>query len=269
MVDFSNIWQRFKYYNDLSAKEVLVLNYLPLVHLITRRVASSLPSFVDREDLESAGTLGLLNAIERYDPDRGISFESYAKLRIHGMIIDELRAIDWMPRSLRRKVKKVGKAHDRLEHKLGRRVTDQDIAEELHIPVKDIHLLSAESEKAVQVSLEDCVVRDKNGKALCLLDKIEDNSTPNPVEKLEEEEMHVMIQNEIESLSKDERLIIILYYYERMTLKEIGYIMNLSESRISQIHSKILSKFRNSFDAREARDCNVNYRSSTVEKIGV
>jgi RNA polymerase sigma factor for flagellar operon FliA len=269
MVNFAHIWERYKHENDLSAKEALVLHYLPMVRFIAKHIATSLPPFVDREDLVSVGTLGLLNALERYDPARGISFETYAKLRIHGIIIDELRAMDWMPRSLRRRVKSVEKAHTRLEHRYGRRISDRELAEEMDIPVEDVEYLTAESERAIPVYLEECVLQDGEGKMLSLIDRLEDTSSVNPIARLEEEEMCRALEEEIEYLSENEKMIILLYYYEELTLREIGYILNLSESRISQIHSKILKKLKNKLDAVENQSFGETHSKDDAQKVGV
>jgi RNA polymerase sigma factor for flagellar operon FliA len=237
-------WKKYLESNDQKAKEELVLHYLPLVKYVAGRIAISLPPSVSMDDLVSEGIIGLLNALERFDPTRGVVFETYARSRVFGSIMDQLRSLDWLPRSLRQKAKRLEETYYRLENKLGRNISEEEIAEEMQIPVKDVGLLMSEVVSMSVYSLEGAVQNNDGNKNICLMDTIENKNYKDPLITMEEKQIHAFLKESIKNLPKQERLVIILYYFEKLTLKEIGTLLSLSESRISQIHSKAILKLK-------------------------
>lgn len=231
--DIQELWTAYQESRDPLIREELVLQYLSLVHLIAGRVAISLPAYADRDDLISSGFFGLLDAIERYDPVRGNKFETYAGVRIRGAILDSLRAKDWLPVSLRQKIRKYEKTVSQLEGALGRAATDQEVAKELGITVQELDILVNQMNVATIVPLETYV---KNETPQVEVDT--------PSEYLEAKEVQESLAQAIEKLPEKEKLVVSLYYYEEMTLKEISLILKLSEARISQLHTKAVFRLR-------------------------
>ena len=237
-------WQRFIKEDSEAARNSLASYYLPLVKYVAGRIAMNLPPTILMEDLVSEGILGLMDALDRFDPDRGVVFETYARSRIYGSIMDQLRSLDWFPRSLRQKAKRVEAAWSRLESRCGREITRDELAEEVNLPVKEVSSLLSNVISISFCSLNSEVNRGEGNKAVSLLEKIEDPTAANPLETVELGETFANLSDAIKLLPDQERLIIMLYYYERLTLKEIGTLLNLSESRISQIHSRAVSRLR-------------------------
>lgn len=231
--DIELLWNAYQKDRTPEIREVLVENYLSLVHIIAGRIAISLPSHVDRDDLISSGFFGLLDAIERYDPSRGNKFETYAGVRIRGSILDYLRAKDWAPVSLRQKIRKYEQAVSRLEGKLGRAATDQEIAGELEISSEELSSLLGRLNIATVVPLEEYA-------------KVEPlvSGIAGPAENVEVREVQESLAEAIEKLPEKEKIVISLYYYEELTLKEISLILKLSEARISQLHTKAVFRLR-------------------------
>ncbi|MGL6015417.1 MAG: FliA/WhiG family RNA polymerase sigma factor [Selenomonadaceae bacterium] len=231
--DIELLWNAYQKDRTPEIREALVENYLSLVHIIAGRIAISLPSHVDRDDLISSGFFGLLDAIERYDPSRGNKFETYAGVRIRGSILDYLRAKDWAPVSLRQKIRKYEQAVSRLEGKLGRAATDQEIAAELEISSEELGSLLGRLNIATVVPLEEYA-------------KVEPlvSGIAGPAEDVEAREVQASLAEAIERLPEKEKIVISLYYYEELTLKEISLILKLSEARISQLHTKAVFRLR-------------------------
>ena len=215
--------------------------YLGLVHYVVNKLFKQMPSNVDREDLVNIGVLGLSEALDRYNPYYGIKFETYAIPRIRGAIIDELRKQDWIPRSLRSKSNKIKKVVDELEQACRGEVSDKVIAGHLGISVDEYQHWQAQLNSTSMISLDK---PNPNYDDHNLYEAIEDTSSSNPLENIEEKEMHALLGKLIKKLPEKPRLAIQLYYYEHLTFKEIGKILNVSESRISQIHSETMEKLK-------------------------
>ncbi|MGI5901203.1 MAG: FliA/WhiG family RNA polymerase sigma factor [Desulfitobacteriia bacterium] len=220
--------------------------YLPLVKRIANRLAISLPPHIDEEDLLSYGILGLLDALQKFDPSRGVKFESYATLRVRGAMIDGLRTMDWVPHSARQKVKQVQQGFSYLESILGRSPTLEEVAEHLEISLEELDTLLLQSQYMILVSLEDVNSQDAHEGDFSALDFIVDEEAQESFQQIEKEEQKEILTKAIEKLGDNEKMVIALYYREELTLKEIAAIMKLSESRISQIHSQAILRLRGS-----------------------
>lgn len=221
-------------------KEKLVMDYLPLVkYVVDRLPVASLPQ-VSREDLISSGVIGLLKALESFDPSRGVKFKTYAIPRIRGAIMDELRRLDWVPRSLRKKAGLLEEAYFSLEKKLGRTPTDKELSRELNISQEDLYKLYTRVNYFSRISLNS----ETQEEGRSLMEKVASPDAQDPVEILKREEVRKILKKVLEELPPRERTVIILYYYEELTLREIGHILGISESRVSQIHGKVILKLR-------------------------
>jgi RNA polymerase sigma factor for flagellar operon FliA len=208
-------------------------------------MASGLPSHVEEGDLISYGLIGLIGSIERYDLDRDIKFETYAVARIRGAIIDELRSLDWVPRSVRAKARDVEKAHSQLENKLGRAPNEEEMADKLGVSVEDFRTTLLEIANSSVLALDDLwTVSDPDGGQVSLLDTIRDPNAVDPEEAIDTVELKDRLADAIESLPDRERLVIALYYYEALTLREIGDVLGVTESRVSQLHTKAVLGMR-------------------------
>ena len=244
-VELKDLWRRCKEDGDERARERLVVAYSPLVKYVAGRMASGLPSHVEEGDLISYGLIGLIGSIERYDLDREIKFETYAVARIRGAIIDELRSLDWVPRSVRAKARDVEKAHSQLENKLGRAPNEEEMADKLGVSVDDFRTTLLEIANSSVLALDDLwTVSDPDGGQVSLLDTIRDPNAIDPEEAIDTVELKDRLANAIESLPDRERLVIALYYYEALTLREIGDVLGVTESRVSQLHTKAVLGMR-------------------------
>lgn len=227
---------------DPHQKEDLVLRFAPLIKLIVNRIALRLPPHVDTEDLVNSGVIGLMDATEKYDPTRGTSFKTYAEFRIRGAILDELRTLDWFPRSIRQKVNRLESAYAELERQLGRAATDEEVAEALHVDLEEFYEILAQASAVSLVSLYD-MGREDSGEERSLLECI-GNGEKDPAGALETQEVYETVGKAIERLPEKERIVISLYYHDELTMKEIGKGLNLTESRVSQIHTKAILRLR-------------------------
>ena len=244
-VELKDLWRRCKEDGDERARERLVVAYSPLVKYVAGRMASGLPSHVEEGDLISYGLIGLIGSIERYDLDRDIKFETYAVARIRGAIIDELRSLDWVPRSVRAKARDVEKAHSQLENKLGRAPNEEEMADKLGVSVDDFRTTLLEIANSSVLALDDLwTVSDPDGGQVSLLDTIRDPNAIDPEEAIDTVELKDRLADAIESLPDRERLVIALYYYETLTLREIGDVLGVTESRVSQLHTKAVLGMR-------------------------
>ena len=226
---------------DAHQKEDLILRFAPLIKLIVNRIALRLPPHVDSEDLVDSGVIGLIDAIEKYDPTRGTSFKTYAEFRIRGAILDELRTLDWFPRSIRQKVNRLENAYADLERRLGRAATDEEVAAALNIDLEEFYEILAQASAVSFVSLYDSGREEGEERSFleCLAGGAED-----PALALESHEVYETVGRAIERLAEKERMVISLYYYDELTMKEIGKVLNLTESRVSQIHTKAVLRLR-------------------------
>ncbi len=242
--DISALWAEFKDTGDGDARETLILNYSPLVKYVAGRLSSSLPQTIDTADLISYGIFGLIDAIEKYDPERGIKFETYAIARIKGAIIDELRAMDWVPRSVRARAREVEQAYVRLEGSLKRVPTDTEVAKEMGISGRELQGIFTKLSYTSVVSFEELWVGGDRDDRSNVMSTIEDETAEDPVALFESEEVKDILASAIERLPERERIVIALYYYEGLTLKEIGQVLGVTESRISQLHTKAVLRLR-------------------------
>jgi len=223
-------------------RQELIVKYTPLIKYIANRIAIRLPSHIDIEDIVNTGVLGLMDAIEKFDPTRGVKFETYAEFRIKGAILDELRALDWVPRSVRKIATWLDTANASLEKKLGRPAYDEELAEAMDIEVEKLHELLSRAGGISLLSLE--MVINKNDGKRPLMDFLAAKDDQNPVESMKLEEMRDIVADCIELLPEKEKLVISLYYYDELTMKEIGSVLKLTESRVSQIHTKAVMRLR-------------------------
>lgn len=236
------LWQEYKATGKEKIREKLIVKYAPFVKYVAGKIFVNLPSNIEFDDLVSYGILGLIDAIEKFDIDRNIKFKTYAKTRIRGAIFDELRVLDWTPRSIRQKARKLEKAYAKLESKLGRAARDEEVAEYLGISVHELHNLFNETKKSLLLSLDELFYDDEEGASR--LDFVEDKKSDNPQSKIEQSEIRDILAESINRLSERERLVVTLYYYEDLTSKEIGRILGVSDSRISQLHTKAILRLR-------------------------
>lgn len=226
-----------------SERDELIVSHLPLVKYLVGRIASQLPPHLDREDLMSAAVIGLITAAERFDPSRGIKFKTFAEQRIRGTIMDELRSQDWLTRSLREKFKRVEREFSSLEQKLGRNPASEEVAAALGMELDDYFRLLEEIHLLSFVSLDESW-EDEDGSPFGLLDVLADTNGENPQNQLMARQMVECLAEAIDTLPEKERIVITLYYYEELNLKEIGEVLTLTESRISQIHSQAILRLR-------------------------
>jgi RNA polymerase sigma factor for flagellar operon FliA len=244
-VELRDLWHRFKDLGDRSARERLVVAYSPLVKYVAGRLGAGLPAHVDEADLISYGMLGLLGAIERFEPEREIKFETYAVTRIRGAIIDELRTLDWVPRSIRTRARQIEEANSFLEGQLGRVPTEEELAERLEVDVEDLRQSLLDISQSSVLALDELwTVSDSSGDQVSLLDTIEDPNATDPQAELDTTEVRDRLAEAIESLPERERLVIALYYYENLTLREIGEVLGVTESRVSQVHTKAVLRLK-------------------------
>lgn len=242
--ELTNLWQSFHRTREPEIRETLIQNYLYLVRYVAGKMAMSVPPSVEIDDLVSAGVVGLIDAIGKYDPGRDTKFETYAVSRIRGAIVDDLRSLDWVPRSVRRKARMVEEAYSQLENELGRAASDDEISRKLNMSVHDFRTTVEEIVSAGLLSLDDFVGNQDGERTTRIIDLVCSKDGISPSAPLEAEEMKEILANAIMNLPDKERTVVALYYYEDMTLKEIGRTLGVSESRISQIHTKAMLRLR-------------------------
>ncbi|MCX7904264.1 MAG: FliA/WhiG family RNA polymerase sigma factor [Caloramator sp.] len=232
-----------KCYKQFDEREEMILRYLPYVKYIASRLVSGKPPGVEFEDLVSYGIIGLIDAIEKFDPTKGIKFETYATLRIKGAIIDELRKISWIPKSAVTKLSLLNQAREELESSLNREPTDKELADKLSISEEELKTIESYVNYVSLVSLEEIFFKSDE-EDMQVKDFVEDTNSPHPEIIIEKEERFKILQEAISMLPEKDKLILNLYYYEKLTLKEIGRILEISESRVSQLHSRAIIRLR-------------------------
>jgi RNA polymerase sigma factor for flagellar operon FliA len=241
----ASLWREFKDTGDTSLRERLILHYSPLVKYVAGRVGVGLPPNIEQADLVSYGIFGLIDAIEKFDLARAIKFETYAISRIRGAIIDELRSIDWIPRSVRYKAREVEKAYASLEAKLRRTPTEQEVAAELDISTTELRAIFSQVSFVNVLALDELLNSGgEKGDKLSLVDTLEDSKAEDPVQAFEAEEMKYLLAGAINTLPEREKIVVTLYYYEGLTLAEIGQVLGVTESRICQMHTKAVLQLR-------------------------
>ena len=241
----AELWREYKATGEERLRERLILHYSPLVKYVAGRLASGLPAHVEEADLVSYGLLGLMNAVERFELEREIKFETYAITRIRGAIIDELRSQDWVPRSVRSRAREIERANAKLENQLQRAPTDEEMAAALDISVEEFQeSLLAISTSTVAALDELWTVSDASGDQVSLLDTLHDPDAADPSRAVDESELKDRVADAIARLPEREKLVVALYYYENLTLREIGEVLGVTESRVSQLHTKAVLRLR-------------------------
>jgi RNA polymerase sigma factor for flagellar operon FliA len=239
------IWDEYKRTKDPALRERLILSYSPLVKYVAGRLGTGLPAHVEEGDLVSYGLLGLMNAIERYDPGRDIKFETYAVTRIKGAIIDELRALDWVPRSVRSRAREIERASVELENRHHRPPSDEEVAKHIGISGDEFQeSLTAISRSSVAALDELWTISASGGDTVSLIDTLQDPHADDPSAEMEKVEMREALADAISRLPERERMVITLYYTEELTLREIGEVLGVTESRVSQLHTKAVLRLK-------------------------
>lgn len=235
------LWRTYGDLRETAIRDRLVLHYSPLVKYVAGRVGTGLPSHVDIADLVQSGIFGLVEAIERFEPGRGLKFEPYAMQRIRGAILDDLRAQDWVPRSVRSRAREVERTMERLEAKLHRSASDAEVALELGIPVGELRELYAELQLTSVAALDELVAA---GRGSSLAETLPDHDAEDPVLAMEDRENRRLLAEAIAQLGQRDRMVVTLYYFENLTLAEIGKVLGVTESRVCQLHTRAVLRLR-------------------------
>ncbi|MDH7600269.1 MAG: FliA/WhiG family RNA polymerase sigma factor [Sedimentisphaerales bacterium] len=239
--DLQRIWMLYHKTRNEEYRNLLMEHYKGLVQYTAERMRAKLAEKVELDDLISAGIFGLIDAIEAFDPTRGVKFETYCTPRIKGAMLDELRNMDWVPRLVRARAHQLAKASHALELRLGRRPADEELAQELNMDPEEFNRLQRDARAVGLVSLSNRCNEEDGDKDICEIDIIRDQKSLDPVTEAQKRDLKELLTK---GLSRAERLIIVLYYYEEMTMKEIGATLDLSESRVSQMHSSVMSRLK-------------------------
>ena len=238
------LWRLYRESRDGDIRDRLVEQYAPLVKYVAGKVAIGMPNNVEFDDLVGFGVFGLFDAIEKFDPDKHVKFKTYAVTRIRGAIFDELRTIDWVPRSVRQKTREVEETIRKLEASLGRAAADEEIAKAMRMNIKDFHNLMLKISGTSVLSLNEVWYSGEDNDKMSIVESIESPSSLNPDSIVEKEEIKRIIVEAINELPEKEKKVLVLYYYEDLTLKEIGEVLEVTESRISQLHTKAILRLR-------------------------
>ncbi|MFQ5430018.1 MAG: FliA/WhiG family RNA polymerase sigma factor [Phycisphaerae bacterium] len=240
-IDVKKVWRKYKKAPTDELRNTLIEQYLHIVRFNAERIHAKLPTEVELDDLISAGMFGLIDAIEAFDLDRGVKFETYCSPRVRGAILDELRSMDWVPRLVRNRSQKIQTATKELQSELGRMPSDQEIASRIGVSTSEFKRIVRDGTAVSMTSLSRKAYTGDSSRDITEIDILRDNRAQNPVRELQKSDLKALIQK---GLTPTERLILILYYYEQMTMKEIGMTLDLSESRVSQMHSAIVERLR-------------------------
>lgn len=244
------LWKKFGEQRDQELRDRLVLHYAPLVKYVAGRVGTGLPSHVEVSDLIQSGIFGLVDAIEKFEPERGLKFETYAMQRIRGAILDDLRAQDWVPRSVRSRARDVERAMERLEAKLQRTATDVELAHELEVTADELRDLLAQLQMTSVVALDDLIGVGKG--AASLAETLPDDRAEDPVAALVDRDSRRQLAEAVERLSDRDRIVVTLYYFENLTLAEIGKVLGVTESRVCQLHTRAVLRLRSKLTENSA-----------------
>ncbi|MBN2554197.1 MAG: RNA polymerase sigma factor WhiG [Spirochaetales bacterium] len=239
-----DLWRSYKKHRDTRIRDFFVKQYAPLVKYVAGKVAIGMPNNVEFDDLVGFGVFGLFDAIEKFDPDKHVKFKTYAVTRIRGAIFDELRTIDWVPRSVRQKTREVEETIRKLEASVGRAATDEEIAKAMRMNIKDFHNLMLKISGTSVLSLNEVWYSGEDNDKMSIVESIESPTSLNPDSIVEKEEIKRIIVEAINELPEKEKKVLVLYYYEDLTLKEIGEVLEVTESRISQLHTKAILRLR-------------------------
>jgi RNA polymerase sigma factor FliA len=238
-------WTRFQKSKSNDARQKLLNKYLPLVRTVAARMAMGFPRSVELSDLVNTGVIGLIEAFGNFDPTRGVKFETYAVPRIRGAILDELRALDWVPRSTRARSREIDRALNELENQLGRPPEKVELAKYMKITEEELHLAIDDVSSTNILSLDEVIFREDDNRQVPRVETIRDAASLSILGEIEKGELRSFLVVAMDRLTEQEKLVIALYYYEELTLKEIGEVMTISESRVSQIHTRAVMKLRN------------------------
>ncbi len=238
------LWKKYKRTKSQALREEIVKKYLYLVKYVAGRVAIGLPPNVEFNDLVSYGILGLFDAIEKYDVNQGNKFETYGVSRIRGAIMDELRKLDWAPRLLRKRAREIERKIREIEDKFGRVATEEEIAKSMNMSVEDLNGIYSELNSTAFLSLDEVWQNDDGNKPISRLQTVEDSLITNQFSYVHQNEVKELLTQCVDQLPEKEKLVVVLYYYENLTLREIGDVLNVSESRVCQIHTKVVLRLR-------------------------
>ncbi|WP_027718832.1 sigma-70 family RNA polymerase sigma factor [Desulfovirgula thermocuniculi] len=243
MEDREKLWQEYKRTRDPRVRQQLILSYLWLVKYLAGRLAIRLPTCLAPEDLESSGIFGLIEAVDKYNPDLGVDFESYAYTRVRGAMLDEVRRANWVPRTLWHKLQRLKMVREKLEAQHREKAPPELVAREMGITPAELSYLDGQFQRLFTLSLDETVAT-ANGESMRLGDLLPDEHSPDPLDRLAQEEDQEMLARAIASLPEKDQLVLALYYQEGLTLKEIGAVLNVSESRVCQLHGRAIRRLR-------------------------
>ncbi|MHC4552897.1 MAG: FliA/WhiG family RNA polymerase sigma factor [Planctomycetota bacterium] len=250
-IDIKQVWNEFFETHSEECRNLLMENYLHLVKYTADRIWAKLPDKVELDDLIQAGIFGLMDAIDAFDPERGVKFETYCSPRIRGSILDELRSMDWVPRLVRARAHQLDRAMQTLEAQLGRIPTEKELASEMELNKVEFHRLQRDANAIGLISLNNKFNDSDGDKDIREIDVIQDQKSKNPVTEAQKHDLKNLVSK---GLTRAEKLIILLYYYEEMTMKEIGATLDLSESRVSQMHSSIVARLKAQMDTQKKEE---------------
>ncbi len=255
--EINKIWFEFeKNRTNKELRDKLIIQYIYLIKYVSGRLRISLPATISTEDIASYGVEGLIDAIEKFMPSKGVRFETYALLRIRGAIIDRIRSFDWVPRGAQKRFKQIQTAVSELQSQLGRTPTTEEIAKKLELPKEKVEASIVEMESNTLVSLYD--KRDSSSESIELIDTIQDKKIDDPLSQMENRDIKNELSKALSNLPERERMILALYYHENMTLKEIGAALNISESRVCQLHAQAIMKLRKLLSSQDSKTKNFN-----------
>ncbi|HJT18945.1 MAG TPA: FliA/WhiG family RNA polymerase sigma factor [Nitrospira sp.] len=235
--------------DDQEARERIIREFAHVIRAIAHRLAFRLPAYLDAEDLVSVGVIGLMDAMEKYDPTREAKFKTYAEFRIRGAMLDEIRSMDWIPRSVHERIAQLQRTQSELMYRLGRPATDEEVAEALNMSVSELDDFLSRSQGAVLISIDDLGIQEPDGNKI--LTMLADHQHPDPLSAIVNERERESLGKAIQRLPEKERLVLTLYYYEELTMKEIGKILKVTESRVCQIHTKAVFHLRAAVEAMQ------------------